>query len=200
MKLHTADIDQNSTTGTKTTKGRILNMRLKWHSWTAKSSRIGNSKASADLFFDALQKQIAGNKSELEVKNTKEVATKTKEAEARAVDFSGYFGYLTDARLEDLAETYCHWKFGEAPVGHKPPLGYYDITFAAFVKSVISGRWQEYVGTVNVPPSTILPKYKLRAAMLRQERASRRNEINWILPTILVGSIVVILLLYHVLL
>lgn len=160
-------------------------MKTNWNRWF-KPKATKNLTESVDLYFVELEKRLEDSKVELEKRNEENKQQLSKIDQAFAINFDNEFGYLSDARLDDLGRTFRRFKLEKK----------YDITFTAYVKAVISGRWKEFVDAHEPPPSTILPKYKLRRALVQESNGKRTIPILGLFTLFLFLILVVILLNY----
>lgn len=136
-------------------------------------------KRSSDERFEQLRRELFEERAVQYVPTKEEVFSQS----AEEVDFESVFGLLTDDRLTRMARTFIKWNVGER----------YDISFAAYVKAVASGRWREFVEDDHKePPSTILSKYKLKHYYFKMERQQRHSVQT---TTVIFGSFVAVVLI-----
>lgn len=97
------------------------------------------------------------------------------------------FGLITDDRLFRMARTFEKWNLLEK----------HNIVFAAYVKAVASGRWQEFVDPDHGrPPSSILPQYKIKHYQLKRgKQYQARQERKTVSTATVILSLFVMLLI-----
>jgi hypothetical protein len=131
--------------------------------WLGEHLVSEQTKTRGRLFAEE-QRRLEAYEKNLAERTPEALLRKKKEKQALAIDFENEFGYVSDARIDDLARVFEHPNFVEKHA-------HLNLTFTEYVKMVASGRWKEYVCDHDEPPpSTILLKHHMRRLDVEQSK------------------------------
>jgi hypothetical protein len=125
------------------------------------------------------KKRLEEHEKNLEEKTPATILREKKEMDALKIDFENEFGYVSDARIDDLARTFEHWEL-EKKYKH------IDLNFTMYVKMVTSGRWKEFVNDDDRPPTTILLKHRTRRVYVEHSKQT---------PPFTTGSLIIVFMI-----
>jgi hypothetical protein len=135
---------------------------------------VSQQQKTKDRLFAVEQERLEEYAKKIAKETPEQILLEEKEKNAQAVNFENEFGYVSDARIDDLAITFEYWKL-EGRYKHL------NLTFTEYVKMVTSGRWKEYVDADDPPPTTILLKHRMRRLAVAESKQKTTFSLGYLI-------------------
>lgn len=136
---------------------------------------VSQQQKTKDRLFAVEQERLEEYAKKIAKETPEQILLEEKEKNAQAVNFENEFGYVSDARIDDLARTFEKWKLAEK-------YKHINLTFTEYVKMVTSGRWKEFVNDHDdPPPTTILLKHRMRRLAVAESKQKTTFSLGYLI-------------------